>query len=457
MAPLADSIVAKSLVLWNIIDVHFDELEFALEQFERGLEDPVRTLDDLARFPEQAIAAHVDGLVVGGDEVRTQLLEPALQEPSPQEPAKAVAAALAIIAAGRYEVLWTAIQSSNPAVRRAVARAAAFDPQPRLDDWIRDKLSRHQDRAAQLGLLELCAARQLPPPPNLIDFLQSTDLDTIATAARSALHAEPARHLPVIEQLLEHEAPLVRSAALTAALAWRSAPGWKHCERVALEADQPDVAALYAALGGRRHHERLRERLTEETARPAVLFALGFSGNAAMVPELVPYLRSTRALEVKIAAQSIALITGLDLEAKDIRIDRRSPEVAELPPPEDDPEAHASLPPLESDDLEADLVPPPEESIPEFDVAAVERHCKSTTLEPGRRWLGGAAFGPDVLLDYLERTPMRRHHVLSRALCISTGGTFSIDSRACTRWQRSQLAGLLARGLSSALRAYQPW
>jgi uncharacterized protein (TIGR02270 family) len=456
MSPLADNVATESLVLWNIVETHFDELEFALEQLERRLDDPMRTLDELARFPQPLVDAHVDGLVVGGDEVRQKLLVPALLEASPDQLARTIAAALAVIAAGRFDVLWPAVTHESRAVRRAVARAASLSPRPALDAWVHDKLSRRQEASARAGLLELCAARQIPPP-NLLESLQSDDPGLVAASARAARYGESKLYLPVLEHLLDHADAEVRDAALLAALAWGSRAAWQTCERAGLTSSDAQRIALYAALGGRRHHTRLCERLPKETDRAPVLFGLGFSGNAEVFPQLLPYLRSKSQLEVKLAAQSISIIIGLDLNAQEYHVNRPSPEPSDLPPPEADAEARAALPPLEEDDLEAELVPQPEDAIPELAIPAIEQYCKRVVLDPSRRLLGGAPFSAEMLLDYLERSPLRRHHVFARALGVMTAGSVWFDSRAGAASQRSQLAALRARNLGSVLRAYKDW
>lgn len=462
MAALADSIPAKShglespesLVLWNVIETHFDELEFAIEQLERRLDDPLRTLDDLARSSQSVVDAHTDGLVVGGDEVRERVLIPALLDASADQAPRAVAAALAVIAAGRFDLLWPAIKHEAVAVRQAVARAATLWAKPSLDAWVSDKLSRQQEPKALAGLLELCAARQLPPP-NLLKALQSNDPELINAAARAARHGDSKQYLPVLESLVRHSDAQVRDTALLATLAWGSSLAWRALEVIARESSDGPQLALYAAVGGRRHHKVLRERFGKEPENPSLLFALGFSGNAEVVRELVPALRSKPRLLSNLAAQSISLIAGLDLEAKEFLVVRPSPDPSELP--EEDAESRASLPALEDDDLEADLVPQPEDLIPELDLAAIERHCGQLQLDPARRLLGGVPFNAESLLGYFERAPLRRHHVLAQALAVMTAGTIWFDSRAAASQQRAQLATLRLRGLGSILRTYKDW
>jgi uncharacterized protein (TIGR02270 family) len=457
MAPLADIGVTDSLILWNIVETHFDELEFAVEQFERRLEDPMRTLDDLAKYPQPWLDAHVDGLVVGGDEVRMKILAPQLAEAAADQASRVQAAALAVIAAGRFDLLWPAVSSDHDVVRRAVARAAALQPRPQLDAWVHDRLNQKPSESALAGLLELTAARR-EAPPNLLAALQSEDAGLVAAATRAALHGDSKLYLPVLEHLLNHPDRGVRDAALIATLVWQSRAAWQALERDALTSSDAMTLALYAALGGRKHHARLVERLASETDRAPVLFALGYSGNAAMLAELVKFLRSPVSLERKVAVQSISLISGLELTSQEYVITTgAAQEPGQLPPPEADPEARAALPPLDEEDLDADLVPQPEDGLPDFDARLIERYCKRLTLDSSRRLLGGAPFGAEMLLDYLERSALRRHHALALALGVLTAGSVWFESRASAAGQRAQLAALRARGIGSVLRAYKDW
>ena len=86
------------LLRWDIYETHLDEAAFRGSQWEKALDAPDFVLEEVAEL-EEPLAAHVDGLVLGGEPVATRLLVPALTE----DPERVVAAALALLGAeGAY-------------------------------------------------------------------------------------------------------------------------------------------------------------------------------------------------------------------------------------------------------------------------------------------------------------------------------------------------------------------
>jgi uncharacterized protein (TIGR02270 family) len=290
------------------------------------------------------------------------------------------------------------------------------------------------------------AARGLPPPP-LLEPLQSDDPELIAAAASAARRADARTHLPVIEHLLGHPAGAVREAALVPALAWGSQRAWDACRSWALDPAAPCPLALnlYAALGGRGEHERIARLLQSAPHRAAALFALGLSGSVAQLPALLPWLRGDDPLLGKLAAQSLSMITGIDLG------DEALARAGEPEPADEDDDAASTLPELADDDLEADLVPAPETALPELDADAVERRAQEVVdrLAAEQRHLAGAPFGPAALLDALEHGPQRRRHALALALGIRGGGQLWLDTRAFTARQHADIHAARALALRS--------
>lgn len=212
----------EDAILWDVIDEHFDEAEFGLEQLERAFESPTRNLRDIARYPEERLLAHIDGLVVGGRPVMEQRLTPTLEAADAGAPMRITAAALALIHAGEHDRLRPALASGSPVVARAATRACELASHPKLEAWAHDRLNEDQSPEALAALLEYVAASNLPTPPHLLQWLQTENTVLARAAARAAIGGESSRYLPVIEHLLDHADEQVRDAALTAALAWGS-------------------------------------------------------------------------------------------------------------------------------------------------------------------------------------------------------------------------------------------
>ena len=69
----------SDLILWDVIEEHFDEAEFLLEQWERALHSPGYTLTELGATLEQRPEAHLDGLLSAVRAVAEHLLQRELE------------------------------------------------------------------------------------------------------------------------------------------------------------------------------------------------------------------------------------------------------------------------------------------------------------------------------------------------------------------------------------------
>jgi uncharacterized protein (TIGR02270 family) len=451
----------EDIVLWDIVEEHLDEAEFNIEQFERALDSPVLSLEHLASGSEHRLLAHVDGLRVGGLPVYERLLEPLLREADVERPVRTTVAALLAIDAGRFDDLRTTLGHENPRVRAAAVRGCAIAGGPELERWVLEGILDGRKPAEQASLLEVAALGHAELPA-LLEWLQSGEALVAGAAARAVRRADARRHLPVTEALLEDDDPDVREAALVAALAWSSPRATTACERLALDAGQSRrlPMALYALLGGPREHARLAEQLSRPTHRLDALFAVGYSGNADLLPLLLAQLESGHVLAAKVAAQAIATITGLDLRDDAFFAPAQvPPDAKKLARPEDDPEARASLPPLEQDDLDGDVVPPPEDTLRPPNAVAIRRFCEAASgrLEPNRRYLDGRVFARDVLIDSLRHAPLARRHMLAIGLGVGTEGAVWLDTRAPTRRQVAHIAAIRATAGQPFARRFWRW
>jgi uncharacterized protein (TIGR02270 family) len=435
-------------ILWEVLEEHFEEGAYGLVCFRRALESPYRTLSDLARYPEERLIAQVDALLLAGAAGSTRLLEPALaaasEEDDELEPERVELAAWTLIDAGSFSMLEASLCDPRAKVQSALIGAARHARNPAFSGWLTQKLQHAAADGPVAALLALAAARQLGTL-ELMAALQSTDPRVQIGAALAARYGEPAKLHGVMQYLLEHEQPAVRDAALLASLAWGSQVAWLHCKRWALDPLQPSPLAtlLCAALGTRGDHELLLPLLGDASTKQALLFALGFSGNTALYPALVPFLEGPDALDARLAAQSLGLIFGFAPASDEfalpppVRVERST-----LPPAEDDPEAGEALPALENDDLDADLVPRPEEDLPAPNVAAIKRHCeeRAKLLGTKARVLYGQPFNLEQVGNVLAKVPLRVRHGVALALGVRSGGSLWLDTRAPSALQRAQMS-----------------
>lgn len=446
--PEAVAVSARSRVLLDVVEEHLDEAAYGLWGFARALRSPSRTLADLQRYPEENLIAHVAALRVGGAAVREQLLIPALNEATEEEPERLSAAAWVLMESSELEPIETLLKQPEPWMCGALADAARHVRESAFDRWLDSKLAAMPAALDTCALLALAHARQRPVPA-LLGPLQSDDPRVAAAAAEVARHADSSKLLGVTQYLLGHEDSKVREAALVCGLSWGIQSAWALCKAWALDAEQPSALAtvLYAALGTRREHAELVALLDNPKCRPSILFALGFSGNPAVAPQLIECLGAEPAIEAKLAAQALGLIFGFAPGADEFSLAPEAPvERTQLPPAEQDPEAQASLPPLEEDDLDADLVPLPEDELPQPNAQAIADYCARAWKEGAtpQRVLNARVHGAEQTAQVLASAPLSVRHALALAHGVRSGGSVWLDTRAATASQRANLPRVAA-------------
>lgn len=434
--PLA-AVSAPAGVLLDVVEEHLDELGFMLAQRDRGLLSPCITLQEQATSIESRLLAQLDALVVQGPTVAEAVLAPHLTTEHGQ-PYSWQAAALALFEQQRPDALEAALSLGTSAQRRAIACAGALSPQPTVDDWVVDRFKGEFDTQTCAVLLHIAAARGVAIP-DLRRNLHSRDPQEQAAAAAAARWSAPDQTLKHLERLFltsgsgpEHV--LIASTARRSALLMGSPKAHLQCLQAATQPDSPaaadPTALLVAALwGGTAQHEGLMARVARPAPCEHALFALGYTGNQAVVPLLVAQLAQATAPRVRrLAALALTTLTGRP-------VPKAPPNI--LPPP-----TTATLPNL-AQDLQQQLVPHPLDALP----------LPTQTPLPAEAWLPetpptsqptpillGQAFSPDQALRALEQLPLRCRPPLALWLELVTQGLLRVDPGALCCTQRSQMA-----------------
>jgi uncharacterized protein (TIGR02270 family) len=460
--PQADHIPhAAESILWDVVEEHFDELEFCIDMFDRQLDDVDLSLRGLSSV-EARLGAHLDGLVVAGDAVVERLLAPAAVEADPGEPARTTAVALGLVALHRHKELLSLLFHEQQRVREPAIRACQLMPTAALESWARQSLSSTRDGVQRAALIDVLSRRGVETTV-LVESLRAADPVLVAAASRAALWGDATACLPWLENALRSSDAGVREAALVPALALGSSSAWGVCQELALDSRQPQPAAmaLVASLGNKGHRERLVPLLARESHRKAALFALGFSGDPDYAPVLIGHISGADPLEAKIAAQSLSIIAGLNLGDEALAV-QKPPATS---PRENEPESPSPEEEVSPEDESAlenepeDLVPQPEDALPELNADAIERLWRQMAprFDPRERYLGGRVFDADVAIDYLERAPLRRRHVLGHAIAVRSAARARIDTRGLRRSQLAELATIRLQDRATLFRQFVGW
>ncbi|MGH1345259.1 MAG: TIGR02270 family protein [Nannocystales bacterium] len=427
-------------ILWDVVEEHLDEAEFLAETWHVNLDSPAYLREEFEQGPQERLLAHVDGLVVGGEEVRAELLEPALADED-TERWRAAAVALSLLSHPNVQFaapLFDGLDERPEEVRLGIADALAMSSRSDLDVRITDALRRGGE-PAHLTALATVGGMRGANPGNLVDgLLQGAD-ESGRAAAVSMLPYGDRRYLNWVEHSLTGTTPELQWAAARAGLVMGSGPAWQQVGRWGL-ADEPDPEAmvLLASLADRNITQRIADRADDEAVRPRVLHALGYSGRRLAMETCLTWLGDETA--GPLAGEAFAAMTGLPLDddafwddvEDDDGEDDENEDVDDL---EED---------LEEEDLDEDLGVSAEQElrIPKPEAILAWWEERQSRFDAKKRYIAGRPADQVAIAHALKVLPMRRHHALAFELLVRSKGTVNLRTRALTFASTELLAGL---------------
>ncbi len=432
-------------ILWDVVEEHLDEAEFLAETWHVNLDSPAYLREEFEQGPQERLLAHVDGLVVGGEDVRAELLEPALADEE-TERWRAAAVALSLLSHPNVQFavpLFDALDQRTDEVRHGIIAALSMSSRPDVDVRITDALRRGGE-PAHLAALATVGGQRGANPGNLVDgLLQGTDEEARA-AAVSMLPFGDRRYLNWVEHSLAASTPALQWAAARAGLIMGSGPAWQHVGRRGL-AEEPDAEAmvLLASLADQRIAERIAERAEDEAVRPLALHALGSSGRRVAMETCLKWLGDEAV--GPLAGEAFAAMTGLPLDDDTFWDDVEDPEDQEdAAESESEGGAEDLEEDLEDEDLDEDLGIGAEEElrIPKPEAILAWWQERQSRFDAKKRYIAGRPADQVAIAHALKVLPMRRHHALAFELLVRSKGTVNLRTRALTFASAQMLAGL---------------
>src|SRR5262245_22339813 len=430
---------AADFILWDVVEEHLNEAEFLLEQFERAVRSPAYTLRTLSTTIEPRLAAHIDGLVVGGDEVAARLLLPELQ--NADVPARATVAALALLCGserGAIARVLDAVQDAAGALQHALTRAVVLSDAHGLDELL---VARFADAAGESGKavwLEVLAGRETDPGVSLRRWLASDDPRVNAAALQFCGRFPKPENVAIVERHLQSGDARVRMHALRASLALKSRTAWELCRQWVKTCGDTDVELLsiYAMFGGQAENQLLVARLEQAVPVEHLLWTLGFCGTPEAGDACLIHLRQGDERAARAAADSLSWIGGFPLIAAEGTAE---------------PSEHETLPPFDEDNLDVDLGLDGIDDLPTPDREAMARswgeHRSSWGSHP--RHLLGLEMSSRAFKHALQEGPLWRRHDVAFELLVRTDGERRVSTNAFSTRQRRQLAALEANAATA--------
>lgn len=384
---------------------------FLWRQRARVLALPHTRLFDLLAFDER-LGAQLDGLSVAGASA-TAFVEAA----AAQGEAGGALFTTAVLAleSGRREAVSAAFAGagSGPLRRQALEDALAWVSWRRAEPWARPLLEQPQADWRRLGLAAH-ARHRADPGPALAAALAAEDLTLAAAAARAAGELGRTDLCPQLLGRLTHAEPALRAWAAWSAVrlgAPEALPALAGAIRPGSGFAASALALLVRALEPRQAVDWLRSL----NGQPGWMRVLIRGGAHLGDPQMIPWLlaRAAEPPYARLAAESIAWITGLDLE----------PAGLSDPPPQQEPEAAA-------DEIQLDT----DSHLPWPDVAALSAWWQSNgrRFQAGRRYLCGRPLDAETCRFALRSARQRERAgaALELALAQPTAPLFDVATLA---------------------------
>lgn len=395
--------------------------------WERSLDAPNYTLDEVAEGMEARLLAHIDGLVVNGSKVAERVLHPIIFD-TDADPARISAATLALLnGPGSAGLQFVFTSLTKPGLQHAaITRALEVCEDTGIKEPLQGMLKSPQLEAVTAAA-RVMAFKRIPLGQALSSLLAHPVPEVQALGLNAIpLEPHPATYSRDILRALASANAAVRDAALVAGITLHIPEAWAYCREFAL-GNRPAMLIL-ALAGNSRDHERLLTTLDRKELQTDALWALGFSGTPIAAEACLAHMdcKNDKKLS-RLAGEAFCAITGLDLETEKLILetDERDSEDTSEPEPSD-----------EHDDLTLNT----EDDLPLPDVEGVQQWWaqRKKHINPNARYLRGAPLELTGLLSALRETTMRRRHALALHLTLRTQGRHTVITRALSQQQRLQ-------------------
>jgi uncharacterized protein (TIGR02270 family) len=440
MQMTASTHTPPALILWDVIEEHFNEAEFLFEQWEHALHSPTYTLTELGATLEQRLEAHLDGLLIGGPGVAERLLEPELENDT--EPIRAVVAALVLLCSEEDAAINRVLEVTQGAegpLQEALARALVLSNAARLDGMVMQRFRIAQSDSEKAVWLEILNGRGVDTGELLRHCFDSDDHRLVSAALEAVRRFARREMITDVEKHLRSDHPAVRTSAIKASLAFGSRDAWQLCLQLARASDvyDPELLLLIAILGQPQEHRLLYTLLDNSESPESLLWTLGYCGTVEAGDVCLPFLQTGDERVAKAAAEAMAWIGGFDLNEDEFQ----------LPPLE--PEEDETLPPFEEDDLDPDLTSDGVDDLPVPNPEAIIQWWEENRgrLTQNQRCLLGQPSSPEAMVHALEVGSLWRRHGTALELSLRTGGEQHVSTDSFSSRQRRQTAALGAMSL----------
>jgi uncharacterized protein (TIGR02270 family) len=319
----------------DIIEEHYDELQFLWAQRRSALRSPVYAERDLLML-EERIEAHAEGLLAIGDRV-AEFVAPGM---AGQEEMPAFAAAFALLRLGTPAALDRVVDAFErgrgqrlDGLREGLAHGPATPATPRLTALF---LSATPAVGAAAGEVLAFHSAIMPVAQQLERFFRADEARARASAWRAAAYCGVSIPAEWYRASLADDDVGVKHAALTAA-AWTASPAFTpHCHALAADPN-PDVVdslTIHAATAPPTDYQLIASIAANPAAGPNRFRVVGSFAHPYFIDLLIKEMENPDPAAAVSAGAAFFKMTGRDVES-----DKRTKISPDGKPPADDFEA----------------------------------------------------------------------------------------------------------------------
>lgn len=300
----------SALPIWRLVEESMSEAAFLWLRLDSALNADDHSLEDVERWVEERLQGALDGVCVAGSSALDSLLPEALEDEDLGAVAAAAYLTAGLKDSRSLRLLEQALRQATPARAAPLACALGRTGDCALLHalWTRMAEGEACARASLLDALTFCGEA---PSTDLRSALESPEPALRRAAARALRFLPSSARDKLVSRALASADLAVRTHACIASLAAGDAQAWNACVARAkpLDLDCAELLPLLAALGSAREHARVEEALSVPELRRQALWALGLVGTRDAAQACLAQLAAGR--DVHAARGALVMMTGM--------------------------------------------------------------------------------------------------------------------------------------------------
>jgi uncharacterized protein (TIGR02270 family) len=307
---------AKLSYIPDLVEEHFDELQFLWGQRSRALRSPTARIRDVLAL-EERVEGHASGLLIIGERL-LEFAEPAL---AGDEAMPAVAAAFALLRLGTragHQRVAAAFETARGPKLAALRDALAHGPSAPLDSRLAELFATAPPPvAAAAGEVLAFHSAITPAPQQMERLVRAEDADARATVWRLASYCGTPLPAAWYEAGLRDDDGAVQQAAMRAAAWNRSAAFGPYCRALTATPTPESVepVVVLAAVAPSEEYQLVAAFATNGAAGPTRFRALGAFGHPYFIDLLIQEMDNPDPAAAAAAGVAFTKMTGRDVES----------------------------------------------------------------------------------------------------------------------------------------------